>query len=183
MSGRSSTSEKQTIVILEGADMTGKTQIGQALAQELGVTYWKCDREWTAFKGDPAYFRNTVRYGDEYFLSYLRASGASVVKDRGYPSEWVYARVMGRDRDDGAVWHADAMYASLGAVIVLCRRSSYMGVSDDLFPGELGPERLAQIDSLYGEFARLSQCRIIMLNVDDQDLCRELSEIRAALAV
>jgi DNA polymerase III delta prime subunit len=171
----------QRIIILEGPDMTGKTQIAQALSEELTLPYWKCEREWTAFKGDPAYFRNTVRYGDEYLLSYLRATGASIVKDRGYPSEWVYSRAMGREADDAAVLHVDEGYASLGAIIVLCRRSTYVGVSDDLFPLELDSQRLATIDALYGTFAQRTKCRVIHVNVDDCDLRREIAEIKNAL--
>lgn len=171
----------QHVIILEGTDMSGKTEIAHALSRELGIPYWKCDREWSAFKGDTSYFRNTVRYGDEYFVSYLRASGASVIKDRGYPSEWVYSRAMGRPRDDEALWHIDMQYAALGATIVLCKRSSYAGISDDLFGAELGPKKLTEIAGLYEQFAVQSRCRIIDLNVDDENLVRELAELRLAL--
>ena len=173
----------QRIILFEGPDMTGKTQMAQALSAELSIPYWKCEREWTAFKGDPAYFRRTVRYGDEYFLSYLRASKASIVKDRGFPSEWVYARALGRESDDAAVMHIDESYAALGAVIVLSRRSSYAGLADDLFPSDLDSEQLTRIDALYAEFAAWTKCRIVNINVDDQNLERELAEIKAALCV
>ena len=172
---------RQRIILLCGADMTGKTQIARALSQQTGIPYWKFESEWSAFKDDPALFARTVRYGDEYLASYLRASGASLIKDRGYPCEWVYSRAFDRASDDEAVRHADEQFAALGTVIVWCSRSSYAGISDDLFPGDLGPEKLAQIDALYGEFAELTRCRVIRLNVDDEDLTRELTELRAAL--
>lgn len=176
-------SREQRIVIFIGADMTGKTQIAQALSARTGIPYWKFEGEWSAFKDDPERFSRTVRYGDEYLTSFLRASGASVVKDRGYPCEWVYSRAMDRARDDEAVWHTDARYAALGADLVLCTRSSYAGVRDDMFPTELGPERLAQIDGLYKEFAEMTRCRLVRLIVDDEDLDRQLTELRTVLAL
>lgn len=172
---------RQSIILFCGADMTGKTQIAQALSRETGIPYWKFESEWTAFKDDPALFARTVRYGDEYLTSFLRQTGASVIKDRGYPCEWVYSRAFGRASDDEAVWRADEQFAALGAMIVWCSRSSYDGISDDLFPGDLGPEKLAQIDGLYAQFAGATRCRVFRLNVDDEDLAREVMELREAL--
>lgn len=172
---------EQRIIIVVGPDQCGKTQIARALSQQTGIPYWKFESEWSAFKDDPALFARTVRYGDEYLASYLKASGASLIKDRGYPCEWVYSRAFGRASDDEAVRRADEQFAALGTVIVWCTRSSYAGINDDMFPSDLGPEKLAQIDVLYGKFAELSRCRVIRLNVDDEDLARELTEIRAAL--
>lgn len=172
---------KQHIVLFCGADMTGKTQIAQALSHATGVPYWKFESEWSAFKDDPALFARTVKYGDEYLTSFLKQTGASVIKDRGYPCEWVYSRAFGRASDDKAVWRADEQFAALGTVIVWCSRSSYVDVSDDLFPGDLGPEKLAQIDRLYAQFMGTTRCRVLRLNVDDEDLTREIKELREAL--
>lgn len=174
---------QQRIVVFIGPDMCGKTEIARALSVAVGIPYWKYDREWDAFKDDPTRFARTVRYGDEYLASFLRASGASMVKDRGYPCEWVYSRAMGRARDDAAVWHADARYAALGADLVLCTRTSYAGIRDDRFPDELGPARLMQIDGLYREFVETTGCRVTRLTVDDEDLGRQIADLRAALVL
>jgi hypothetical protein len=52
-----------------------------------------------------------------------------------------------------------------------------------MFPTELGPERLAQIDGLYKEFAEMTRCRLVRLIVDDEDLDRQLTELRTVLAL
>jgi hypothetical protein len=178
-----SVGQRQRVIILVGADQCGKTEIGKALSADLGVPYWKFEREWDQFRGDPAFFARTVRYGDEYFASYLAATGASVVKDRGYPCEWVYSAALRRPSDREAIERADQRYSELGAVVVWCRRSSYAGISDDLFPGALGPEKLEEIDRLYGTFCGWTRCRVIRLNVDDANLDRELEEIRIGLGL
>jgi hypothetical protein len=168
-------------MIVEGPDQCAKTEISRALAGHLGVPYFKYEREWSEFKRDPSYFARTVRYSEDFFLSYLRQSGASVVKDRGYPSEWVYSRAFKRTTDDEALTRVDREYAALGATIVFCTRRSFVGIVDDLFPAELDSRRLEQIDTLYRQFIDLTSCRVITLEVDDHDLERQLRTLTAAL--
>jgi hypothetical protein len=68
----------------------------------------------------------------------------------------------------------DDWAARLGFIVVICRRSSYQGIKDDLRPDM----NLAELDRLYVEkFVPWTRCRTLLLNVDDEDLSRELRDI------
>ena len=87
-------SSSQQIIIFEGPDGCGKTNISTALSEKIRVPYFKNKDEWKFFVDNPSYFVNALTYGDPYFLSYLEQTGASVIVDRWYPSEWVYSQVL-----------------------------------------------------------------------------------------
>ena len=95
--------------------------------------------------------------------------------DRGYPCEKVYSAAFDRWTDHDVIDRLDEVYASMHAKIVIPRRSSYASVKDQF--ESITPEKLEEIDKLYVEFAHWTRCEVLMLNVDDEDLKREISEI------
>ena len=58
----------QNIIIFEGPDGCGKTNIATALSGHLNIPYFKNESEWEFFENDPSYFVNALTYGDPYFL-------------------------------------------------------------------------------------------------------------------
>ena len=165
----------QRIIIFEGPDGCGKTNISQALGKVLGVPYFKNTNEWEYFEADPSYFVNALSYGDPYFLSYLEQTGASVILDRSYPSEWVYSKVFNRETNRDALEYIDSKYAELGTKIIIPFRTDYSGVIDQF--SSVTPEKLSQIDEEYRNFAKWTKCETLFVNVDDENLDRELFEI------
>lgn len=172
------------IVIFEGPDMTGKTTIAKACAQELGIPYFKNGIQTDAFKGWLAggenFFHGLMKFADPYFLSYLEQTDASVILDRAYPSEWVYSRAFGRETVDSALEYSDSTYARLGAKIIITGRSNYV-MKDDLVPDVIGPTKTKEIHELYQYFAQWTKCDVLQLNVDDEDLDRQITEISSWL--
>lgn len=177
MLGKKKTLTKQRIILCEGPDRVGKSEIALALAKKYGIPYIKNTSEWSAGLRNKDYFVNTLRYAEPYFLSYLKQSGASVVLDRSYPSEQVYSEAFGRTTDHDALKFVDEEYAKLGAQIVICHRSSYEGIKDDLFPDDIEERKLQELDDLYTNFASKTKCKVLRLNVDDENLSRELEDI------
>jgi deoxyadenosine/deoxycytidine kinase len=171
----------QRIVFLCGPDRCGKTEIGQELAGRSGIPYFKASSEHDTFLSCRVSrreaFLNQMRYADPRVFDVLKQTGHSVIFDRGFPCERVYSKVLGRKTDQQIIKHMDEMWASLGAVIVLCHRSSYLGISDDLDP-RIDSHVLDAIHDEYFDFVdNVTRCRTLKLNVDDEDLDREVSEI------
>ena len=166
---------KQQIIIFEGPDGCGKTNIAKALEEKIGVPYFKNESEWSCFEDDPSYFINAITYGDPYFLSYLRQTQASVIMDRWYPSEWVYPRIFGRETDYGILRTLDNQAAELGAKIIIPHRTSYDNVVDQF--ESIKPDNLLKIEEAYRLFSEWTNCQTFFLNVDDEDIDRELSEV------
>lgn len=164
----------QRVIILEGVDRCGKTNIGKELSHRSGVPYFKNSDEHKYFLKDPKYFINAIRYVDTYFTSYLEASKASVILDRAWPSEWVYSQALGRTTDFAVLRELDDRHVALGTTIVLVHRSDYSKVKDDY---DVVNDNLQKIHDLYMEFSEWTRCRKVLLNVDDEDLEREIHHI------
>lgn len=166
----------QNVIFLVGADMCGKTQIAQALSQKLQIPYFKPSEERQTFVNNQSKFLFDLKYADPRMADFLWQSGYSVVFDRGFPCEWVYSKLLNRETDDVALRHVDNVYASIGAKIVVTYRSSYVGIIDDI-DSSLKEEKLEVIDRLYREFAKWSNCSVMFLNVDSENLDWEVEEI------
>lgn len=166
----------QRIIIFEGPDRTGKTNIAQALSQEVQIPYFKNESESKNFLNPKQYYVNVLRYADPYFLSYLKQTKSSIIIDRHYPSEWVYSKVFKRTTDMKALERTDAAMAELGAKIIICWRESYLNREDDLFPDVIDADKLKQIHEAYIEFRNWTKCDSMWLNVDDEDLGREVDD-------
>lgn len=164
----------QRIVIFDGPDSCGKSEMAKELSHRLGIPYFKNHDEHKYFLIDPKYFLNAIRYVDTYFTSYLESSGASVILDRAWPSEWIYSQALHRETDFDLLRELDNRHAKLGTVIVIPRRSNYSNMRDDY---ESISRNIVKIDDLYGEFIKWTNCKVIELNVDDEDLEREMQEI------
>jgi thymidylate kinase len=164
----------QRIVIFDGPDSCGKSEMAKELSRRLGIPCFKNSDEHKYFINDPGYFLNAIRYVDTYFTSYLESSGASIILDRAWPSEWIYSQALGRKTDFDLLRELDNRHAKLGTVIVVPRRSNYARIRDDY---ESISNNIIAIDRLYGEFIKWTNCKVIELNVDDEDLEREIQEI------
>lgn len=165
----------QKVIIFDGPDGCGKTHIGKALSQETGIPYFKNSDEHKYFLNDPKYFIHAIRYVDTYFTSYLEVSKASVILDRAWPSEWIYSQVLGRTTDLGVLRELDSRHAALGTYIIIPHRSSYSMMKDDY---EQVSKNIDKIHNYYMEFAEWTRCNCLTMNVDDEDLIRELSVVK-----
>lgn len=168
---------KQQIIIFEGPDGCGKTNISAELSRRTGIPVFKNDGEWSNFGSESAaeYFRLTAQYSYPFALSLIRQTRLSVIFDRAHPSEWAYSRAFGRSRCDDLIARGDELCAALGAKIIIPLRSDYSGVVDEY---GVTPTHLQALDGLYREYAeRVTKCETLILNVDDENLDRELEEI------
>lgn len=168
----------QRIVIYDGPDSCGKTNMAAELSRRTGIPYFKNHDEHRYFLKDPEYFIHAIRYVDSYFTSYLETTGASVILDRAWPSEFVYSHVLGRKTDMGVLRELDDRHAQLGTLIVIPHRTSYDDLRDDY---QQVTDNIRRIHDRYMEFAAWTKCRRLLLNVDDEDLEREMRETMKAM--
>lgn len=149
--------------------MTGKTNIAKALSSLTGIPYYKNKGDASAFAENATreeFILGMSKWADPYLVDFLQQTGHSAILDRNYPSEWVYSRCFNRKTDDNLTMALDTGFSTLNATIILCRRKSYAGISDDIFPDAIKQEQLEKLDSLYEEFSKLTQCRVVTLWTD-----------------
>jgi len=161
--------------------MSGKTQIAQELSRRTDIPYFKASSEHGAYLSSKVekrdLFLNQLRYADPRVADLLKQTKQSVIFDRGYPCEWVYSKVMARDSDATMLFHLDDVWSDMGAKIVLCHRSSYLGIVDDLDP-KINSHTLDALHDEYWHFANhVTKCQVHKLNVDDENLDREVDEV------
>jgi deoxyadenosine/deoxycytidine kinase len=164
---------KQKIIVYDGMDRCGKTEMAKELSHRIGVPYFKNGAEHTHFLKNPEYFINAIRYVDTYFTSYLESSGASVILDRAYPSEWVYSQALNRPTDMGILRELDERHCALGTRIIIPYRQNRDRVVDDY---EVVNKNIQKIHDLYHEFFKWTKCKTLMLQVDHEDLELEMKD-------
>ena len=166
----------QRIILFGGSDRCGKTEISQALARCLHVPVFKASTEHDTYLNQKDKFKLQLQYADTRMVDFLQQTGHSVIFDRSYVCEWCYSKVFNRETDEACLRHVDDEMAKMGARVIICRRSSYEGISDDIDP-KLNGEILQQLDDAYVEFSKWTKCKTLLLNVDDENLERELNDI------
>ena len=167
--------KRQHIIIFDGPDMCGKTEMAKELSSLIKVPYFKNENEWKYFENDSSYFKNALAYGDTFFYSYLQQTGASIILDRSYPSEWVYSKAFLRVTNDEALSDIDKMASTIKTKIVIPYRTSYEGLQDQF--SSITPARLKEIEALYREFSTWTSCDTLLLNVDSEDLDDEIFKV------
>lgn len=165
------------LVCFDGPDGCGKTTMARELSKQTSIPYFRYPSE-KFFEADPKHFVDSS-YGDLVIYEFLRQTKASVVFDRSYPSDFVYAQVFDRPLDWKLLRSIDDLAASADLKIVVPYRSSYVRVRDQF--ASITLERLNQMHQLYLDFGKWTKCNVLRICVDDEDLKRELMEIRAWL--
>lgn len=167
---------KPNVIVVVGPDMTGKTQIAKALARRTGLPYFKAKSEHDTYLNNADKFVQQLKYADTRLVDFLKQTGAPVVMDRGWPCEYVYSRVLQRATDHEVLAQVDEEMAKLGAKVVVCVRKKYDGIVDDLDP-KLDSKKLQELTDAYYMFVAWTRCQCKVLEVDDEDLDREIEEI------
>lgn len=160
------------IIIFEGPDRTGKTEMAKELANRFHIPYFKMTTEYENWQKGK--FKEALEFDQPYLLEFLRQTKTSVVIDRAYPSEFVYSRVFDRQSNNDLLWKIDEGFANLGTQIIVSRRISYSeSEKDDLIPDEKFP----LIDKVYQDFMMRTKCNVADIFVDyfNNDLSEEMN--------
>jgi predicted kinase len=151
----------QRIIILEGPDGCGKTNIGQELSRRTGIPYFKPTLERQMWKNNT--FKTALEYDQPYIAQFLKQTGCSVIMDRAYPSEWVYSKVYKRETNPEVLRQVDHAFACMGADIIVAWRDDYSkNRKDDL----IQDDKLVELSNTYFEFMKWTECNKIPINVN-----------------
>ena len=175
----------RTLVIFGGPDRCGKTTIAHELCRRTGAPYFKPTNQMKYAINDPACFTAQTLIAEPKLADFLAQTGHSAVMDRSFVCDWAYSHALGRlekmSLKDVGDWRAtiealDRTYGLMDALFVLCVRSSYAGRQDpgwSLMDGKM----MATLDDLYRRYLEKTTMRRLVLNVDDEDTGRQVTEI------
>lgn len=170
----------QRVIIFDGPDRCGKTEMARELSRRLEIPVFKNPRESMFFEDDPGYFTKAMKYGDPVVYELLKQTGHSVILDRSYPSEFVYSQVFQRTTDWGMLRVVDDLAASFDVRIIVPYRTSYAGLRDEFESIDQG--KLEKAHDLYDEFCQWTKCKTLRLCVDSENLEVEMLAIMAFMA-
>jgi len=159
------------LLIFEGPDGCGKTNIAEAVGEKLGIPVYKSGREHEIFH-DPQGQYLTLKWANYEMIKLLETTGTSVIFDRFFPSEWVYAQVFKRKTDLELVKKYDAWWAALGGKIIWLDKTE-MDTEDELIPAS----KYNEIRERYFDYMKETRCDLFYLNTGDRDLERQVEEI------
>ena len=166
-----------------GPDMTGKSNIAKALSSKLSIPVFKNEGEWKTKLSGEDYFINLLRFGGPFLMDFIKQTNTSVILDRFYPCELVYAEAFGRQTDMDIVSWMDNEFSKIEGKFIICVKKDYAGLVDDVFPDQLPKQKLEEIDTLYRKFSEFTNCDCLILETDDHNLDRQTSEIMKFLGV
>jgi thymidylate kinase len=168
----------QKIVIFDGPDGCGKTNIAQGLSMDLKVPYFRVTTQERNWEGDR--FMQSLRFAEPMIVEMVRQLKLDVIFDRSYPAEWVYSQAYRRETDMEVLERVDRAFAEMGANIVIPLRRDYKGSRKDEFVSE---EMLPVLHEGYLAFTRWTKCSSVVIYVDDfkNDLKREIEMIKPEL--
>lgn len=162
------------ILVIEGPDLCGKSEIGQALSHQYFMGYFKNKTEHNNFKNNT--FLQTAFVEADYLLSLLKQvefKDFGIILDRHIPSEYVYSKVYNRQTDEEAIWKIDRELASMGAVILYCTKTEYKKFDDEV----ISLDKIETIKKYYEEYFTKTKMRVIRLDTTDENLEREIYEV------
>ena len=172
-----------TVIIFEGPDGVGKTEIARALEKEIRISSLFPDEPWKTpipyFRMGSQHenwrkgrFKDALEFDQTYISEFLAQTKFSVIIDRAYPSEFVYSHVYGRETNMEVLRSVDEKFASIGTVIILLLRRDYSNSRPDEV---VENSKLQALHDRYNEFAdNFTKCKVIRMYVDDYD--NELSK-------
>ena len=166
-----------------GPDMTGKSNIAEELSYQSGIPVFKNSGEWKTQLDSPDYFLNLLRYGGPFLMDFIRQTDTSVILDRFYPCEYVYASAFDRETDMDAIMWMDKNFSKINGKFIICLRKDYSGLVDDQYPDQLPHEMLKTLDVKYREFAEYTSCDYLILETDDMDLNKQIKKIKIFLGL
>jgi len=166
-----------------GPDMTGKSNIAEALSKDINVPVFKNTGEWKTKLSSEDYFVNLLRFGGPFLMDFIKQVDVDVIMDRFYPCELVYSRAFSRETDIEIISWMDEEFSQINGKFIICLKESYEGLVDDVYPDQLPTEKLILLDELYRDFYKSTKCEAYILYTDDMNIKTQVKKIKDFLGV
>lgn len=156
--------KKQTIIILEGPDRTGKSFLGKIFHSIFDIPYYRGERSPASREELKTRAFEVAKIEMQQMHDILKQTGVSIVIDRWHLSELVYGKVYGRQFDENFIWDMDEKLADLGAVVV------YVSMPLEALKIRWGEEKLVEFNEIqeiisqYERALKKSKCKIVHYN-------------------
>lgn len=173
------------IILFEGFENTGKTEISTELSRLLEIPRYKDTREHKCFSGKSSYSQELSLVHETYkILSYFdQGIIKNVILDRDYISEYAYGKIYRPKQYDkydceNYIWAYDNWYFLNNLYTIFCYKNKYNGYSDPLV--QLSDKD--KVDKRYLEFFNKTVNKTLMLNTESEDLVDQTFKISKWLA-
>jgi len=163
---------KNDIIIFEGPDRCGKTEIAKNLADILDYQYFKNTEEHNNFKKGSFNVSIELKYITS-LLSNIEVKGNGIIFDRFFISEYVYAKMYKRSLNLKEIKHYDSLYAKSNAKIIYCYKDKYRTYDDEI----IDIKHINKIKKLYEQYFNKTEIKVFKLKTDDEDLINQLAVI------
>lgn len=166
------------IILFEGPDLCGKTEIGKELSKQLKLSYFKNNTEHDNFRNNT--FLQTAFVEAYYLIDMLNQvefKENGIILDRHIPSEYVYSKVYDRPTHEESIWKIDEILAGFGATIIYCTKTHYKNFDDEV----ITLDKIEHIKYFYEEYFAKTKMPVIRLDTTDENLEREISDIKKGL--
>ena len=161
----------QKLIIWEGCDGCGKTNIAAAVSKKLGIPVYKSGLEDQMFYDKDSQYL-VLRHGNYEMIKLLDVTNSSVMFDRFFPSEWVYSQVFDRQQDLDTALALDKYWSRLGGKIIWLDKPN-IEENDELVPRS----KYNEIRKKYKEYMELTKCDVLYLDTTDRDLEKQVDLI------
>ena len=155
---------RQTIIILEGADRTGKSFLGKIFRSIFDIPYYHGTRSPGSREELKTREFEVAKIEMLQMYDILKQTGISIVIDRWHLSELVYSKVYGRQIDENFIWDMDEKLADLGAVVV------YVSMPLEALKIRWDKEKIVEFNEIqeiisqYEKALKKSKCKIVHYN-------------------
>ncbi len=163
---------KQTIIIFEGHDTSGKSSIAKAMSEKLSIPTFKVQRD--KYWWDPLV---NLIYLDEGIIQVIEQTGVSMIIDRFHASDYMYSKLFDRDISYRKIANIDERLSKLNALIVYCTKDEEFHIDYIEDATFINKTMYIKMTDLYNEYSQISKCRSLWINTSDQNLEKQLETI------
>jgi len=161
----------QNLIIWEGCDGCGKTNIAAAVSEKLGIPVYKSGLEDQMFYDKDSQYL-VLKHGNYEMIKLLDVANSNIMFDRFFPSEWVYSQVFNRQQGLDIVLALDEYWSRLGGKIIWLDKPN-IEESDELVP----KSKYNEIRQKYKEYMNLTKCDVLYLDTTDRNLEKQVNLI------
>lgn len=152
--------------------MVGKTHIAEALSKKIGHPIFKMNIEKHFWD-----FLIHQRYATEAITQMLEQTGLSVILDRSFVSDFMYAQLFNRPYDYDTALKTDNRFANMNALIVYCYKDKEKYQDDPEDKDFISKNDYDSMKEIYEMYLSDTHCRVLKLNTSDEHLENQLSII------
>lgn len=159
------------IIIFEGHDMTGKTNIANELSKKLHLSVVKSKREKNRW-WDP---QIDLMYAVDAQVELFEQLKLSAIYDRFHASEYAYSKAFKRFTSYEKIFEIDERLSKLNTIIIYCYKDEKYYQDDDAYITPI--QKYNNIKQYYDEFLSLTKCKYLKLNTNDENLQSQILKI------